>query len=961
MNNHNASAPFVLQETSALLLYRLYLILAAVQGIASLALTGWGAVSPGQATGFSAARLALLAINMFGVLGLGWLLIRTWAKPEKFSRAYPSLSACLAGRPAIWAWTFIISILVSISGLFFITLVPEVTEPFTRAYFDRLLPLIIWLTGLAIQTAIAICILRYGRQTLTLYPRHISFYLSIFAIGLIFVFWSSLAQKAAAQEAEIAIWNTLGAPLLETQIIIGWLAGMILLAVMILLPAQTNKKSWLQKLSLQRLDFAIGLLLWLVSIALWQSVPLEPNWFVAQPRLPNVEYYPSSDAQYYDITAQSALIGEGFLYFDQKLYVRRPFLALLIMGLRALGSQDYETSIFVQLFPLALITPLAYFLTKQIHNRISGVMAAVFIMLREANSIALTGRITTSNAKLLMADVPAMLVTLAFVTLAVIWLKNLQEHRLYALLAGGVLGIAILIRPETFLYFLTLLGLTALLYLPRKHFRLWIQGVLLVSLGVSLALAPWIWRNWRMTGQIVLDSPIMRLELIVLRYRPAADSGQGPAVPQPTLRTPPPQQITETAPSPSTAIPTQPETPPATVITPTPKDGASAPPTAVTSPPAEATPPPPSRRFSYQEFLDYFQAETTQFIRKNPGQILKFITVHFTHNQLQSLMIMPTTFRGFDSLTAYLGHRTPETFWEDCCSSLNYIRRLPYWRRWDGSFPSQATIPLLLNSLLIAIGISEAWKRSRWAGFFPLLISTAFFLMNAIFRNSGGRYIVPTDWTSILYFSIGLAKISTSAIESIRGQKIAEDFKLMVEKPLRARTPVSSWIGWAVGIFLVGCLLPIVEFSIPPRYTDEKKSAMVQALENSDLLSGAERAALQGFIDNKGLVYAGRALYPNFYPANVYQPGSRLSPNRAYPRLTYYLVGPNSKAIHLPLRKSPAYFPNAADVLVFLCPDGSALATAVFDENGIARTFALRNPLSSPWLCPLPELHPLDE
>jgi hypothetical protein len=986
---------FVISERSALLLWRIYLLLAIFQGMVAITLL----VKVGSsAAGISPLRLVILMSTAIFLLIFVWLAVLSWARPARFSQGFARLEAYFTQRPHTWVWTMLISSLLAILGAFFITLVPDVKEPFSHAYFERVLPLVIWLVGLAAQTVIALTILRYGSavvgrpapatgvSTRSLYPKEFSFYLSVFAIGVLFLLWSFVAQESSAQEAKITVWGAMGTPLLEWQVLFAWLLGMGMLALMIILPTQADSskadasKGWLklrsirQKITLQRLDLLVGILLWLGSIWLWQSVPLTPNWFVTQPHAPNHEYYPNSDAQYYDITAQNALIGEGYLYFNQKAYVRRPMLALLTLLLHVLGGQDYETVAFLQIILLALIIPLVYFLTRSIHNRISGLIAAVLIMLREANSIALTSRITTSNVKLLMADVPAMLATLGFTLVIITWFKKLyalpqlKGHGpvnqpgplFYSLLAGGILGIGMLVRPELFLFYAVIAGITALQCLPHKQFGIWVKGMLVFSLGLGLVLAPWIWRNWRITGQFVFDSPIMRLELIVLRYR-SADQPE----PTPAEGVSPTEALTgATTPVPGATPSTSPDQPL--------PEG---------TPQPEATPR-PRLKFTYEQFVQYFQEETTNYIRKHPDQILRFVTAHFTHSELQSILILPTTWRGLDSLTAFAGHHSLSRLWEECCSLQGYIRRLPYWRKWDGSFPSQTIIPLIINCLLIASGISETWKRHRLAGITPLLMSSAFYLLHAVFRNSGGRYILPADWFAVVYFSIGLSRASTAVFNSLSQHKFVEDGEAKVTvdearpdtapqaaaprlllRPSGSSVTVRFYI-LAVGIFLIGCLLPAVELSIPKRYNEARATRLVEALYQSDLLNEKSKSSLIAFVESGGLIYPGRVLYPNFYPADAYEPGSRLASPETYPRLTFFLVGPISKGFVLPTLKSPDYFPNASDALVFLCPDGKALAAAVFDENGQPRTFVLHSYFQStltdpskttPWICPLPE------
>jgi hypothetical protein len=95
-----------------------------------------------------------------------------------------------------------------------------------------------------------------------------------------------------------------------------------------------------------------------------------------------------------------------------------------------------------------LLPVMVYLLTKSIHQRFSGIIAALLLLLREANAIAMAGVITTSHAKLLMVDLPATLCLVSFIFAMVIWLKGVGSQPAWVLVAGGILGICILIRIE---------------------------------------------------------------------------------------------------------------------------------------------------------------------------------------------------------------------------------------------------------------------------------------------------------------------------------------------------------------------------------------------------------------------------------------------------------------------------------------------------------------------------------
>ena len=354
---------------------------------------------------------------------------------------------------------------------------------------------------------------------------------------------------------------------------------------------------------------------------------------------------------------------------------------------------------------------------------------------------------------------------------------------------------------------------------------------------------------------------------------------------------------------------------------------------------------------------------------KQPVELISYTLAHYANSQLQSILIFPTTFRGFDSTVAFLAHRDPSRFWTECCSLSNYTRRVPYWHKWGGAFPSQSILPILFSVLIIAAGIQTTWNKYKLVTLMPIFSMLAYFSFNAALRNSGGRYILPVDWAGILFYSIGIAQLTYLVVTAITGRKFVEDLPKQVE-------PASALPGEqrgllqrpqlyvvAAGLFLAGCIIPIIEFSFPERYTPQGTNEMFTAVWNSAEISSQAKDDLKAFLSRGGGATAGRALYPQFFPAGYgtqdidYDP---LAP-KPYPRLVFDLTGAYSQDLALPFEKRAIRFPNASDVLVFLCPGDSIytadpLAVAVFDANNHLEDLYLRKPWPEDPACPLPAL-----
>ncbi len=929
---------FWADQNSVRWFYRLYLGLALIQGLVALALLVQMPSSQGDGmlAGMSKARLALLMMILAASLGFAWMLLESWLRPPALERRWERLLLYF-GRRRVWSAWLMVSTMVSLVGAFYVTLLPDIREPFTQAIASRLQPLVVWSAGLGAQTFAALLILRHGRELFGFRPRGRFFYLLLAFYAVMFWLWSWTAREVIPAEGQRLGWNHQGAPLVEAQVFFAWLAGIALLLLTTFINDPQRLVLWRERLRWRRIDLWLSLLIWLGAVIAWQATPISPNWFLTAPVYPNFEYYPSSDARAYDTPAQTALIGEGYTFYGAP-YIRRSLLAMYMTLLHLVGGQRYESVVFLQILALALIPVLIYWLTRALHNRYSALMAAGLVIFREVNSIRLASSITTSNAKLLMADLPATLMALLFTYLVVLWLQNIEEKRL-ALVCGGALGFSMLIRLETALFFFPLAVIAALILWPKKKFGVWLQSGLLAGLGILMVISPWVWRNYRLTGKVFIDHPYFSIGILFQRFHPNREillsSQQEDESPEESLATVVPQP-TVTAQS---VVPQ-----------------ASDVPLPTQAPPPELP----------QELIEREKNRTFEYIRQNIGRLVGVMIGHTLNSQMQTFLTLPSTFRGLDSAIAWVGHRSATRFWTECCAAENYVRRLPYWRKWDGYFPSQTLLPLVVNLLLIAWGANQAWRRRGWAGLTPIALTIAYLSFNGIFRNSGGRYILPVDWSALVYFSIGLAQVSMDVYAYLTGKIAVEELPLSSGGDRAARTKFSLPRGLAIplialGLFLLGSLVPLVERSFPRRYDEARIEAMYSALIASDQIPEQTRRDLQTYLSNGAVVMAGRALYPRYFPPGVGDHVAKRNPlaPRPYPRMVFFLAGQISQNMAIPVMGKPARFPNGRDVVMIVCPQRDILALALFAPDGALEYVQLRSPFPTQLTCPLPE-EPVD-
>ncbi|MCK5644001.1 MAG: hypothetical protein KAJ19_24600, partial [Gammaproteobacteria bacterium] len=318
-----------------------------------------------------------------------------------------------------------------------------------------------------------------------------------------------------------------------------------------------------------------------------------------------------------------------------------------------------------------------------------------------------------------------------------------------------------------------------------------------------------------------------------------------------------------------------------------------------------------------------------EFSREHPIDMAQFITAHFLHNEISTLLTLPASYPLVENINTYINllpywESKGGKLWSQCCSLEANIDQLSYWGEWDGKLVSQSNVPVLVNLILISIGLGVSWKLGRFVGLYPLFIHMLYSLSSAVWGISGWRFILPVDWIGIYYFCVGLVYLLLLAFTFFTGKE--HRYAKQEEQPeqyikfLRNR-------GWILAIIVlgIGLLVPVVELVIPQRYTQLTKREAVVILEEKLTMWQKEydidsTAILE---DTTIEAYVGRGLYPRFYQAGEGEPGTSYRwpahTERDYSRLGFYLAGPANWSVVLPLDDTPQFFPNAQDVLVFGC------------------------------------------
>ena len=262
-----------------------------------------------------------------------------------------------------------------------------------------------------------------------------------------------------------------------------------------------------------RLDVWICVAIWLGTAVLWLGQPVIPNASALEPHEPNFEIYPFLDAQTYDEFAQSVLIGNGF---GKDQIPQRPLYIVFLVFMHAIAGQGYNNTIVLQTLFFAIFPVVLYLLGKEFFGRPLGISIALLAILRDyiSNIVSpFTGNI--SYSKLYLAEIPTAICLILFLLIAMRWIKA-GFPLFWGFLLGGILGVGMLLRTQVIVA-LPVVLLFAFLIQPKKLASL-TRSVLLMCLAIALVISPWLWRNWKITGELMFDNPASQTINLALRY-----------------------------------------------------------------------------------------------------------------------------------------------------------------------------------------------------------------------------------------------------------------------------------------------------------------------------------------------------------------------------------------------------------------------------------------------------------
>ncbi len=213
-------------------------------------------------------------------------------------------------------------------------------------------------------------------------------------------------------------------------------------------------------------------------------------------RLPSSLFFPwsSGDSRGYQQIALNLLAGHGFSWstsppFEPNLY-RTPVYPVFLAGVYAIFSPGSRAVYLLQAAISSVVCCLIYVIARQFWNRHRAVVAAL-LCCTDAFAAHYVGSIMTETVFTLLMSCGVFLLVRGYET---------GQSRTMAL-AGALLGLAVLCRPES-VFFPLFAAATLTWVSPSKRTSLRL-GLVLAGCAM-LATAPWLVRNWRLTNGVFL-------------------------------------------------------------------------------------------------------------------------------------------------------------------------------------------------------------------------------------------------------------------------------------------------------------------------------------------------------------------------------------------------------------------------------------------------------------------------
>ncbi|MEA4907968.1 MAG: hypothetical protein VB089_10110 [Anaerolineaceae bacterium] len=478
--------------------------------------------------GFSAIRLLIMATAaglavLFTITGLllrrdGKISLSIESRAQRYARA-GVLPAFLAGL-----------------ALLVLTLLPDYRLGAYGSSFARIRPLVAWGTIFCLQLCIVASLWNgqgnFKHRLSGLVTQKGALRNVALATAVFLAIWAFVGLTGIGNDPHDTLWNLVEAPVLGLQMLAAWLLAFLYLLFVRRFPRWQSTANWV-----------IVVLVWAGAVVMWWNQPFTGDFFVTPKTPPAFQFYPTSDAQAYDLSSQYALLGGGYNH----RYVDKPVLTAMFTAYHLLAGQDYDRIIFLQTLVLATLPAILFLIGANLGSPAGGIIGAVLFISQEANRIAGSRLIQTSSSRLLLSELPTALLLALFTLLFLRWLQRPDRRKGFIFAAGCFLGLAALTRHNPWL--LVPVGFVLIIVALWKQWKRMLLAGVLFGLGLAAGVGPWMAHSVQMYGTPFYFMIPGEGVVVQTRYIPEIER----SVPTPTL---PPGQEESLLPTPELPLAT---------------------------------------------------------------------------------------------------------------------------------------------------------------------------------------------------------------------------------------------------------------------------------------------------------------------------------------------------------------------------------------------------------------------
>ncbi len=419
--------------------------------------------------GLSPLRLILLLIFLVLILILG----RCINNPKLLL-----LDERLRKSKASLIITRYIFITLSFSFVFIIFFPPE-RIPQLSDIITRLRPFIIWINVVFVQYS---GYLVYQGKDYSI--QHIKeklienkkIFLLLLFFPIISIFILGIINQSAFTFTGQKLAFPPGAPLSSFQIFI---FGIILVLFLLLETKLPNN------LSSNKTFLALFFLIGAIAIITWNLTALSCGDDRPGPYPPNNTCYPEINDAVFSIGSHYITLGEGI---NNRWPTDKPLYLLFLSFAQVIAGDQIDDYLGIQIIIYAIVPIILVSFGKKIYPLSTGILTSGLFILVGSSAIFLYRKIGTLNVKIESSEILTTVLLVLLLPPMIKWLTD-SENKVWAVICGGILGLASLSRINPF--FIAPIIVYVIAWQNRSKWKNGLIHIALFSLAFSCVVVPW--------------------------------------------------------------------------------------------------------------------------------------------------------------------------------------------------------------------------------------------------------------------------------------------------------------------------------------------------------------------------------------------------------------------------------------------------------------------------------------